>query len=566
MVVFALGFFVWAIDAQDADESAGPEPIGGLAFVDELEVTVVNVVAIVTNKKGEVITGLTKEDFRIFHDGEERPITNFQPYTEELIRDYYAPKTLLETGEPEAEEAPPMPELQIEPVYMLIFIDHDNSDPLDRNRVLSQTRTFIRENVQPPVNVMVVSYVKSLNIVQPFTDDSTQVLRALRDMKMTTGGRSNRDSSREEIYRVMEESQHHQDRQAVSDSYSRARGMVYGFAEEEVNDLQFTLSALREAVNLMAGLSGKKSILYVSNGLPMVPAIDLYYAMANAYNEPGLISEAMRFNQTRQFESLVKNANAQGITLYTIGAGGLSNPSLGSAQHRAARDTQSALLGHDNYLDSLRYMAEETGGVAIVNTNDISSGLEKVEQDFYTYYSLGYNLQMSGSDKVHRIKLTLPDHPDYRLRYRKRFVEKSLESRVRDKVLTSLVVPTESNPLDLMLETGDHAPASADRWTVPIKLSFPIRRVALLPAGNDYVNNVVLYVAARDAEGRQSDLVRQEHEVRVPAADYDEAQLRRFTISASLLMQEGNYKISVGLLDPITRQAAFRSSSVIIRP
>jgi len=82
---------------QEGNEPNSIRPIGGLAFVDELEVTVVNVVAYVTDKQGAAVTNLTKDDFRIFHDGEERPISNFQLYTEELIRTYY-----------QAQEGPPL--------------------------------------------------------------------------------------------------------------------------------------------------------------------------------------------------------------------------------------------------------------------------------------------------------------------------------------------------------------------------------------------------------------------------------------------------------------------------
>jgi hypothetical protein len=237
---------------------------------------------------------------------------------------------------------------------------------------------------------------------------------------------------------------------------------------------------------------------------------------------------------------------------------------MGSAEHHAPRDTVAASMEHDNYVDTLRFIAEETGGVAIVNANDIRPRLDRVEQDFYSYYSLGYNLQMSGSDKVHQIKVTLPDHPDYEIRYRRRFVEKALDSRVQDRVLTGLVIPLDENPLGITLETGDQAPASADRWTVPFKLSFPLANIALLPEGGDYVGRVTLFVAARDTKGKQSDLVRQEHEVRVAAADYEEAQRSRFAIKASLLMEAGSFKVSVGLLDQMTRHAAFTTSSVVV--
>ena len=549
---------------QEAGDRDSIRPIGGLAFVDELEVTVVNVVAYVTDKHGASVNDLTKDDFRIFHDGEERPISNFQLYTEELIRSYYQAEEAVPLGPtPSAEQAAAEPPADIQPVWVMILVDNDNLRPLDRNRVLGQLRTFVRENSQPPVKMMVASTNKALKVEEEFTDDSSAILGALEGLKMTTGGRTNRDSSRADVYDEIDRFTEAQSSSGDA-SLQQARGLTVSFAEEELNGLQFTFGAIREAVNLLAGLPGKKMILHVSNGLPMTPGLDLFYALSNAYNEPGMVTEGMRYAQTRQWESLVKNATSQGVTFYPIGAGGLENITMGSAEHNAPRDTIAASMEHDNYIDSLRFMADETGGVAIVNANDIRPRLDRVEQDFYSYYSLGYNLQMSGSDKVHQIKVTLPDHPDYEIRYRRRFVEKALESRVQDRVLTGLVIPLDENPLAITLETGDQAPASADRWTVPFKLSFPLANIALLPEGSDYIGRVTLFVAARDTKGKQSDLVRQEHEVRVAAADYEEAQRSRFAIKASLLMEAGSFKVSVGLLDQMTRQAAYTTSSVVV--
>jgi hypothetical protein len=316
---------------------------------------------------------------------------------------------------------------------------------------------------------------------------------------------------------------------------------------------------------MLSGLPGKKMVIYVSNGLPMIAGLDLFYAFANAYHESSTITESARYNMNRHFTSLVSNANAQDISFYTFGIGGLENPTLTSAELGSNMDTMSASLGMQNYLDPLRFMADSTGGAAIVNTNDFAKGLEKVGQDFFTYYSLGYNLNQTGLDKVHRIKVNLPDHSDYRVRYRQRFVEKSLESRVQDKVVTGLMFPLDDNPMQIMVEIGTQGPASETRWMVPFKLSFPLRRVALLPAGDEYVGTVTMFLAARNTDGDRSDVVRQNHEIRVKAADYDDAQLKRYTITANLLMEEGSHNVAVGILDPVTRNASFTTTRVTVR-
>ena len=81
----------------------------------------------------------------------------------------------------------------------------------------------------------------------------------------------------------------------------------------------------------------------------------------------------------------------------------------------------------------------------------------------------------------------------------------------------------------------------------------------MVPEGDDYVSRLVLFVAARDAGGGQSEIVQQNHEVRVPAGSIERAQEHRFKIDVSLLMREGSQRISVGLLDPLTRQSSYQT-------
>jgi VWFA-related protein len=570
LVVLVATAFVVSGPTLAQDEGTEPEvrPIGGLTFRDEFELTVVNLLVYVTDRDGNPISDLTQADFEISQDGQQRDITNFQLYTKELYRQYYASESAGPPGvaPTSATPAPADADLELRPVWLVVYVDHQNLHPLDRNRVLKQLQDFIRENLQAPVQMMVVSRQREAKIVQEFTSDPTLVLDALRGMRRDTGGRPTLDQDRRQALQMMENSRQSSGTTADS-AFLRVEATVASFAEQEANELSFTLSSLREFVTMLSGLPGKKAILYLSNGLPMIAGQELYYALANAYDEPSAITGATRFDQSRNFRALAGLANAQDVTFYTIDATGLEVAGFGTAESARPEDIVAATIGKQNYQDSLRYVADATGGLAIINTNDVSAHLHKIEADFYTYYSLGYPLVRTGGDKVHEIKVELRDDPafdDYRVRYRRRFVEKSLETQVRDKVQTGLVFPIEDNPMQMTVATGNPAPASQGRWTVPMEVSFRIETVALIPEGDDYVGRVVLFAAARDTEGKQSDIVRQEHEIRIPAGQYDEARTQRFTVGTNLLMESGSYSLSVGLMDQVTRAASYRTERAVV--
>jgi VWFA-related protein len=560
----------------EEEEQEGLRHVGGLTFVDEIALTIANLVVYVTDKKGRAITNLTKDDFEIFQDGDPKQISNFKLYTEKVVRSELGGTTGLEIP-----EATPIPDTTTaagpQPVHLVLYIDNQNLDPLDRNRVLSQTRDFVRTSLHPPAQMMVVAYQRSFEVLQDFTSDPSEVMKAMRVVRTYTGGRTERDSARSDIVDKMQRLS--SERRAGSTgsmgdpSNDREWNEIYhlidNYAKESVNDLQFTLDSLRQIITSLTGLPGKKGVIYVSNGLPMTPGMELFYEASKGMNDSSILSRMFEFDRSGVYRQLAATANAQDVTLYTIDASGLSLQGMGSAEYATAADPMMSSIGRNNYVDSLRFLADETGGIAIFNTNDIAPRLELVTQDMFTYYSIGYPLQASGQDKVHRVKVKLRDEPafsDYEVRYKPRFVEKSLETRVQDRVVSSLVFEIDENPMGLEVEAGTPAAATADRWLLPTRLSFPLSSVALLPEGDDFVARIVLFIAARDTDGKRSDLVRQMHEVRVPTARYDQAQSKVFSIDTQLLMEAGRYKIAIALLDPLTRQVSYQTISIAVHP
>ncbi len=567
MLVLALVLSVIPGAADEQEEK--PAPIGGLTFVDELEVTIANLVVFVTDKKGKAITDLKKEDFEVFQDGEKKNITNFKLFTDEIIRHQLeAQERQAAPGSTPGPEAPVGPV----PVHMVLYIDNENLDPLDRNRVLKQTREFIETNLHPPTKMMVVSYQRSFTVLQEFTSDPNEVLAAMRSVRKHTGGHTSRDGDRRDIIDRIDKieaenlSGSRYSGQAEGSAWNEVYRLIENFAKEEVNSLMFTMDAMRQVITTLSGLPGKKGVIYISNGLPMTPGVELFYELSRVTQDSSVLTKMFDFDRSRLYQQLAATANAQDVTLYTISAAGLDMGSGYSAQYSSAQDGLSASVGSHNMTDSLRFLADETGGISIINTNDVSNGLERVAQDMYTYFSLGYPLQASGRDKVHKVKVRLPEHPEYKIRYRSRFVEKSRETRVQDAVVSSLAFEVDDNPILLEVETGTPSPASEERWLLPAHISFPLNKIALLPEGNDYVGRVVLFVAVRDRDGRRSDMVRQEHEVRIPAEEYEIAARRRWGIDTRLLMESGHYKIAVALLDQVTHQDSYKTINTSVHP
>ena len=207
MSLLATTLVLTGVSAQEQQADGNrPEVVGGLAFVDEVELTVVNIDVFVTDN-GRAVTDLQADDFRVLQDGRERQLSHFALYTEEVIsrivknaEDAPVAVPLPVTGDTAGEPATTL-RPDIKPVYIVLFIDNENLRPMDRNRVLGQIRGFLSEVMYPHVQVMVVTYQRSLKVEQPFTNNSkeiTDALRAVRGMNATLG---TQDTERKKILR-----------------------------------------------------------------------------------------------------------------------------------------------------------------------------------------------------------------------------------------------------------------------------------------------------------------------------------------------------------------------------
>jgi VWFA-related protein len=414
---------------------------------------------------------------------------------------------------------------------------------------------------------MVVSYQRSLKILQPFTSNPEDIADALRTMRMYTGGRTAVNSERKDFEDSINQASDQSGSQGSGQgSVDRALGQARAFAREQHNDLMFTIRSLQDLVSMMSGLPGKKSVIYLSDGLPMTPGLDLFYEIEEKFQDPSAISQSTEFDSTSLYRGLVTSAAAAGVTFYTIDAKGLQSELGIDAENQQPRSTLAASVAQSNDQDSLRYIAEQTGGLAVVNTNDVTPGLERIAADMETYYSLGYRLVPTGEDRVHRVEVKVKGHPEYHLNYRKTFIEKSLPTRIGDRVMSGLTFDLEDNPMNISLSAGAPAPASSGRWTLPVEIKLPIDKIALVPQGDDLVGYLMAYYAARDNEGKQSDLQRVEHAVKIPKQDYEKARHEQYTFSASLLLEPGVYRISVGIRDELTNQAGYAGLRQAVHP
>jgi VWFA-related protein len=562
-----VGLLGTASGSAQENPPAAAERVGGLAFVDEVQVTVVNVDVFVRDGKGKPVAGLGVDDFRILQNGIEMPISNFAELNAEAIG-HRMQAAAVDAPTAAAEAASVTSDVEIRPIWVVLYIDNENIKTLDRNRVLRRVRSFVTENLAEPVRMMVVSYQRRVKVLQPFTTSPSDVTGVLRDLAMVTGGREEVESERRKLLEAMNDARNQDygtDRNSQQTAKLHIRQQVASFASEEAYNLRLSLDGIRQTIAMLSGIEGRKSIVYVSSGLPMEPGIGLMHDYAMSFRDQSILSLRSRYDGTRQFHELTSQANAQEVSLYSIDATGLTPLDGFDAESSYSRDPTAASLGASNYQASLTYMADATGGLAVVNTNDVTGGLERIADDLFNYYSMGYTVNTSGEDRVHRIKVELTDGQGYDLRFRRRFVERSHESQIQDRVMTSLVVDIDDNPMAVELAALQVQPGSSETWIAPLHLSLDLSTIALMPEGDDeLVGRIVVFIGAGDDGGGSSEIQRQEHEIRLPTDEYLAAGRERFGFDFRLLLGEGRHRVAVGVMDAITREDSYKRITVTV--
>jgi len=186
-------------------------------------------------------------------------------------------------------------------------------------------------------------------------------------------------------------------------------------------------SAAYDVVTKLAGIRDRrKALIYISNGYDLNPFAEARetreadrtgdeppdpFAKQNAFSEADLVS---------QLSELTRAATRANVAIYAIDPRGLtagadiSQPIDAVVYQRFVARTQ----------DTLRVLAEQTGGRAIVNRNDFDQGLDQIDAETSDYYVLGY--YSSNPDRTKRrrtveIKVT---RPGARVQHRTEYVLK----------------------------------------------------------------------------------------------------------------------------------------------
>ena len=539
-----------------AAQQSSPQPTGEVPkLVENIDVHVIGVDVVVTDKKGNAVNGLTKDDFRIFENGLEKPISNFSEIEGKPA------KAVIIVPPAAAPPAPVLPKEEIAEQLrrrIILYIDNLSLAPFNRNRVFKQMKEFVKNVMRPGDEAMVATYNRSLKVRAPFTRDAVQIQQTLDSIAGESAlGIANRSESKDVMGRIRD-----------ATNYDDAVASARSYASSVDHDLRQSVESINGLLTTLAGVEGKKILVLTTEGFQIQPGREIFTMIDEVAREKGWQSssmlEAMSYNGAPLIESIAKTANANGITIYAIHAGGLSAGSEGMTadnQQSISYNVTSAALS--NTTESLQILAELTGGLATSRTNNFAGAFKNIERDLDSYYSLGYRAGTERVDRQRTLEVRVKNRA-LSVRNRQTFVEKSTFQDMSDRVIANLLYRTKANDLGVRVKVGTVVPAD-ELFKVPVEVQIPLDNLTLLQQGEAYMGGFSIYVVVGNKDGDMSDVSRKSHQITIPVGDFTKTKGKYYAYTLDLMCERGLNKISVGVVDDVSNIRGFDRQQVVAK-
>jgi VWFA-related protein len=531
-------------------------------FIDSVEISLIDV-EVVATADGKPVTDLTLNDFEILDDGEPVAITHFSR-VEQGRRFYSADGRPNERPGEQSEETiePPVRE----PTTVVVMVDQLFVSPISRRRVFDAVTRQLTPLLADGARVMVVNKTRDIAVEQDFSSNADLVQSAIdRLAEFASPGYASEVRSIAELWDI---------RPDAADSRQTAPGgPAPALATAEIDaqadyqdaraltqrmhaDINASLVTLHRFLDSLAGLPGRKALLYVADHLPVRPGEQLWRIWWDKYGTDhgarlGVTSGGpIQFDLTLALESLISDANANRVAFYPIGsdagadfssasARGLASPTLAGSRNRQTVAT-----------DGLRWLAERTGGKAERLGGDFDGLITDMVRDLGTFYSLGYSSPHAADGEVHRLEIRVK-RPGVELRHPTEYRDKSAEQRMTDRILAALTLGSEVNDLDARIDLGKPRKQGKGRYSVAIDIHVPMANLVLLPSTSTHQGKLSMQLIARDEEGLFSDPVVIRMPLEVPHKDMAWALSQTVDYSTTLTLGKGLSTVAVGVHDDL---------------
>ena len=310
-----------------------------------------------------------------------------------------------------------------------------------------------------------------------------------------------------------------------------------------------TMRTLKNLADFMDGMRGRrKAVVFFSEGVN--------YDVTDPFNNPHAT------DVQHEIQDLIAAATRANVNIYSVDPRGVTTGMEDAIEIGSLpSDNSISLTAMQDELrteqDSLRVMADETGGFAVLNQNDFRNGFSRILEDNSSYYVLGYyptNEKLDGRFRNVQVKV-LP--PGLKVRFRKGYVapvpakkEKpvkgSPEERTSPALRDALDSPVAISGLTISAFAAPFKGAGAnDAIALAIEVDGSALKFTQTPQGL-FANDLEITLFAADANGKIKDGAHDVIALALKPATHDLVQQGVFRVIRRLQVPPGKYQLRIG--------------------
>lgn len=562
---------VTSISAQSQNKAQDKKPDN--EDIIKFNSNLVNVDVTVRDKKGKPVRDLKPEDFFISENGIKQTIEFFDAT---LVTDISSKQPEPDTTTTETSTLPSLPRNVI-----ALVLDGQTTEATNLKPVREGIVKFIKDRITTDDSTALFAIAGGLQLLQPFTRDKEQLISSVEGATHVSA-----QTKTVEIRDLQGTIDRLRDQLAAAPTgpitsaaggSAAAQAMISRRVLEQFLQLRSTLSvqqtrpilaALAAICEGLRPIRGKKTLVMFSQGFVAPEVLDW------------------------QVQSTIDMANRANVSIYIIDSSGLKGgvpqsgalvPSSPLSGISAAVDQESRIRasagqsifdisrheGIDRQQDLLFRISEETGGQFIRNTNDFSSGLNRIDDEIRARYTLAYRSTDQNFDgQFRKVKIQVR-RPDVSVVARPGYYA----------IPPTQVIPFSPNERKLIasfssLETQPTLPLSVElnavrsrqgSYIVPLLFDIPPESVTFQEqAGKRRLQLDVLGLVRREGEDKILSRLGGNLNVELTGEQYQAIVNDKIFYRQDIELEPGSYTVELMVKDRASGRAAARREKIVL--
>jgi VWFA-related protein len=525
----------------------------------------VQVDVVVTDAAGKPVKDLTERDFTVLEDGKPQKVASVSlmqvggPNQKTLPLPALPPGVTTNRPEYQAPAGPPV---------VLVF-DGLNTAVQNQMYVRQEMLKYLAEHFDPHVRMAVFALGNDLTALQDFSSDPSVLAAAIqkyRSQAAAAGRQAETDPMRAASFagaNIPARGTGSADSAGPEPSNSRSLANIAGalarFEKESAASvlemrIAKTMDALSTLAHYLAGFPGRKSVIWFSGSFP------LNLSLVDPQDFDVYRSYAGRIRETT---NLLSDAH---VAIYAVDARGLVSSSI-SDPSQSGRDANGRMkltvseemransketFERFDKEDSLTKVAEETGGRAYLNTNDMERAVAGSIQDDSFYYVVGYypsRKQWDGKFRTIKIKL---DRDGVAIRHRRGYYASDPEEWKRTSA-GEMKAALEKNTIvstGVLFYARALPPSAAQKGEVKVEFLVDAHTITFQTASeNQHYCNLEFQIQAFASDGKLARAEVQQAEAPLKEATYERIQQSGLPMPVTINLAEGDYTLRLGVRD-----------------